>query len=298
MQQFQRILVPVDVAGWSSGDALPGVAVAALKKAAWIREQSGGEIELLAVVGGSEFVDAARARLEEDVRPVLGPSSAGIHIAVGVPFLEIVRHVLRRGSDLVVLASRKPGLMERSIIGSTAIRVVRKCPCPVWVAGHRSEPGERTVLSAVAFQDLTPQVLALSGQIVSGRGGHWHVLHTMQYPELAGMRLRSAAPDAIAAYESKERAAAWKRLRAMTTPFEKSTGQDIKLWLAEGAPSEQIILAARQLDADVIVMGTIGRGGVPGLLVGNTAEKVLNAAECSVLTVKPDDFVCPIEIDG
>jgi universal stress protein E len=43
------------------------------------------------------------------------------------------------------------------------------------------------------------------------------------------------------------------------------------------------------------VMGTISRGGIPGVLVGNTAERLLPRLDCSLLTVKPEDFVCPVE---
>ena len=42
-------------------------------------------------------------------------------------------------------------------------------------------------------------------------------------------------------------------------------------------------------------MGTVGRSGIKGLLLGNTAEKVLGTCDCSILTVKPDGFVSPID---
>jgi nucleotide-binding universal stress UspA family protein len=42
-------------------------------------------------------------------------------------------------------------------------------------------------------------------------------------------------------------------------------------------------------------IGTVGRSGVKGMLLGNTAEKVLDTCDCSMLTVKPDGFVSPIE---
>jgi universal stress protein E len=45
----------------------------------------------------------------------------------------------------------------------------------------------------------------------------------------------------------------------------------------------------------LLVMGTIGRGGIPGIMIGNTAERLLPEVQCSVLAVKPPDFVCPVE---
>jgi hypothetical protein len=47
-------------------------------------------------------------------------------------------------------------------------------------------------------------------------------------------------------------------------------------------------------------MGTIGRSGVPGLLIGNTAERMLSAVDCSILALKPEGFVSPVagELQG
>jgi nucleotide-binding universal stress UspA family protein len=51
---------------------------------------------------------------------------------------------------------------------------------------------------------------------------------------------------------------------------------------------------ANRLEADLIVLGTVGRTGLQGLLLGNTAESVLLHSDCDVLTVKPVGFVSPI----
>jgi nucleotide-binding universal stress UspA family protein len=55
---------------------------------------------------------------------------------------------------------------------------------------------------------------------------------------------------------------------------------------------------ASELKADLIVVGTVGRRGVEGLLLGNTAESVLTHCDCDVLAVKPADFVSPIRPAG
>jgi nucleotide-binding universal stress UspA family protein len=52
---------------------------------------------------------------------------------------------------------------------------------------------------------------------------------------------------------------------------------------------------AGRIDASLIVMGSVGRAGVPGFFIGNTAEKVLRSCDRSILTVKPDGFVSPVE---
>jgi nucleotide-binding universal stress UspA family protein len=56
--------------------------------------------------------------------------------------------------------------------------------------------------------------------------------------------------------------------------------------LEEGEPIREILRVAREIPADLIVMGTHGRGGLPRLLLGSVAENVLRAAPCPVLMVK------------
>jgi hypothetical protein len=80
--------------------------------------------------------------------------------------------------------------------------------------------------------------------------------------------------------------------------FLKSLDADcsrIQPHLSWGTPWKEIRRHTETLRADLIVIGTVGRSGIKGLLLGNTAEKVLVSCDRSVLTVKPADFVSPIQ---
>jgi len=66
----------------------------------------------------------------------------------------------------------------------------------------------------------------------------------------------------------------------------------------KGLPRREIPALARTLEADLLVMGTVGRTGVPGLFIGNTAETILEQIECSVLAVKPEGFRTPVSVDA
>lgn len=65
----------------------------------------------------------------------------------------------------------------------------------------------------------------------------------------------------------------------------------------KGEASSVIPALAEKKQVSLIVMGTVSRTGVAGLLIGNTAEKLLQKVNCSVLAVKPDDFITPVELD-
>ncbi|HNA79424.1 MAG TPA: universal stress protein, partial [Turneriella sp.] len=47
---------------------------------------------------------------------------------------------------------------------------------------------------------------------------------------------------------------------------------------------------------DILVMGTVARTGIPGFLFGNTAENIVRKLNCSLLALKPEGFVSPVEI--
>ena len=61
-----------------------------------------------------------------------------------------------------------------------------------------------------------------------------------------------------------------------------------------GKAADVIVRCSQDIDADVIVMGTLARTGVPGMLIGNIAERVLRQSRCSLLTIKPQRFVSPV----
>ena len=64
----------------------------------------------------------------------------------------------------------------------------------------------------------------------------------------------------------------------------------------EGDADAVIPEFAKTQNVDLLVMGTVCRIGIPGFFIGNTAEKILDEVDCSVLTVKPEGFVSPVEL--
>jgi universal stress protein E len=64
--------------------------------------------------------------------------------------------------------------------------------------------------------------------------------------------------------------------------------------LQKGKPKSIIPEFVNSNQIDVVVTGTIGRSGMPGFLIGNTSESVLQAINSSVISLKPNDWVSPI----
>ena len=69
-------------------------------------------------------------------------------------------------------------------------------------------------------------------------------------------------------------------------------------WHVIKGPARQVIPGfIESHDIELLVMGSVARAGIPGLLIGSTAESVLGEVNCSVLTVNPDGFISPIALD-
>jgi nucleotide-binding universal stress UspA family protein len=66
--------------------------------------------------------------------------------------------------------------------------------------------------------------------------------------------------------------------------------RSIKILVRSGSPAKEIVKAANEMGADIIVMSTHGRTGLRHALMGSVAEKVVRYAVCPVLTVKPEEF--------
>ena len=71
----------------------------------------------------------------------------------------------------------------------------------------------------------------------------------------------------------------------------------LQMHLLKGNAKDEIPRLAGELQVDLIVMGTLARAGIPGFIMGNTAETILNRIDCSVLAVKPEGFVTPVMLE-
>ena len=67
--------------------------------------------------------------------------------------------------------------------------------------------------------------------------------------------------------------------------------------LVKGWARKVIPDLAKRIEADLIVMGSVARTGVPGFIVGNTAEIILHQIDCSVLAIKPPGFATPVTVE-
>jgi nucleotide-binding universal stress UspA family protein len=221
----------------------------------------------------------------------------------GKPFLEIIRAVLRENHDLVMKTAQGEGALKGMLFGSTAMHLMRKCPCPVWVVKEGDERYDR-IIAAVDPDPGDEQRNTLIVKIMDLATS----LATLEQSELLVVQAWSLYGETIlrggvGRMDQKEidrlvreaEAAHRDRLDTLLQHYDLHD-LNYRVHLIKGEPGRVIPELAKKKRADLIVMGTLSRSGVAGFLIGNTAEKILHKVDCSVLAVKPDGFVTPVKM--
>jgi nucleotide-binding universal stress UspA family protein len=143
----------------------------------------------------------------------------------------------------------------------------------------------KCILVPVDFSEHSDKAVEYAIGLAKRFGSKLHVLHAYHVP------VPIATPDQIAIprdYFTSIREAAGKRLKACG---DKIAAEGIKseTHLTEMLPVTAINETAKQVNADLIVMGTRGLTGLKHVLLGSVAERVIRTAPCPVLALKAHD---------
>lgn len=112
-----------------------------------------------------------------------------------------------------------------------------------------------------------------------------HVIPELNYP-LRSFGMASSFPQLQKELHERARDALKKRAGEIK---DKASDLNVEIDLRDGDAHEVVLAAAKERNADMIVMGTHGHTGLKHALLGSTAEKVVRMAECPVLTVRTHD---------
>lgn len=199
----------------------------------------------------------------------------------------LVDEVKNNGADLVMVNQRrttKP-LLDRLLLGSNAARLIRHCPGHVWIVHPQGNASPSTLIVPVDLSDVSRRQLAVARELSETNGAAIHLLHSLTYPnDIALHRLHDAETE-VAKYHAEVRARAEANLNALVGDEPVAGVHLTDEWIVPALPK-----FVAKLGADMVVMGTMGRTGVQGLLVGNTAEKIFRTLDVSSWVVKPDGW--------
>jgi nucleotide-binding universal stress UspA family protein len=227
-----------------------------------------------------------------------------VKLLFGKPFLEIIREVLRENHDLVMKTAQGEGGLKGMLFGSTAMHLMRKCPCPVWVVKRGENERFDRIIAAVDPDPLDEQRNQLNFKIMDLATSlakiEQSILLVVHAWSLYGETILRSGRGRMNREEidTMVREAEAEHKERLNNLLQKYKLQDLKhrVHLIKGEAGRVIPELAEKKRADLIVMGTLSRSGVAGFLIGNTAEKIIHEVDCSVLTVKPDGFVTPVKL--
>ena len=210
----------------------------------------------------------------------------------------IIYYALNNQIDLVVKATKKHDDLASVIFTPTDWHLMRKCPRPVLLVKEHDWPEGGEIIAAVnvGSEDdehaaLNDKITVIANDYASLLKGNVNLVNS--YPSTP-LNIAIEVPefdpdtyhDAVKNHHMKE----------MRSHALKYGILDNKCVVNEGLPEKVIPQVAKKLDAELVVIGTVGRVGISAALIGNTAEHVIDELNCDVLAIKPDGFESPLTV--
>lgn len=300
----------------------PGAGLLALERARQLAIASGASVHLLACNSAGSMADGllfdsqslASARVEymQALQSWLESQAASFredgrevtcHVEWQSPRYEAILEKAREvEADLIVRSAKRHGGIERLFFGATDWELIRRAPQLLWLCKKTLDPlgsGLR-VLAAVDPGNpeqnnagLDRKLVAVAGDLVGLFGGSLHLFHAyrpgVMIAPMASATHHGSGPamrlsGELAAELEKHRKAGLRRLAEPTGIPEDH------VHLVAGDTSEALEELVMQLEIDVVVAGAVSRARIERLLIGSTAEAILDDAHCDVVVVKPDGF--------
>jgi universal stress protein E len=307
MREFKRIIVGVELN--PEGTAVSLGSQKAAQQAVWVALANKGSIRFVHSHYADDYVtplrgstglvhegvsEEARKAMEALVSEAANSGVAGqLEITSDRPWVDIIKFALQGDVDLVIVGKRAESADDGRRLGSTAIKLLRKCPAPVWVVRPEHDLVHRLVLAATDLTDVGDRAVEIACDIVTRHECELNVVHAWRVPMTLQLEAsRMSDEDYATELEQIKQGAIEHVEELLPAHLHEST----KIHGVKGNAAQAIRDAVGHLDPDLLVMGTVSRPGVAGLLVGSTAERMLDQVDCSILTLKPDGFVSPISL--
>jgi universal stress protein E len=213
-------------------------------------------------------------------------------------FEAIIRRAQRIRADLIVVTRHAGRHTAPWLLRLTDWELVRLSPIPVLLVKNPRPYRHPAVLVAVDPTHAFAKPLRLDrellgyGQLLSERmHGTLHAVHAYARMPFASLQQEGLTPRIVEEIERRaERTAQADFKQALSTVSIPAS----RRYLIGQHPIDAIGVAARRSRSAIVVMGAISRSGFRNLLIGNTAERILDELSCDILVVKPGAFRCPV----
>ena len=210
----------------------------------------------------------------------------------GIAAQQIAAAVRQFQADRVLLGTRSRSKLGKLLLGSVAEQVLRSVNLPVMTVGPEahlpvgSSDRQKVVLHATTLRETSRPSAALACQIAASQNAKLVLLHVL--PHIDDMRRDGLATGLDSAAMHELRA-----LAAETGASESCCSAPVEARVAHGNPSIEILAAATELQASLIVLGSTERSALQNLTRDRTIYRVLAHARCPVLSLRESVQMTP-----
>ncbi|MCW3173777.1 universal stress protein UspE [Shewanella subflava] len=212
------------------------------------------------------------------------------------PFESVIQFAMAGEYDLIVKSTHAHDKLKAVIFTPTDWHLMRKAPQPVLMVKEHDWPVAGKILCAVNVasededqQNLNGKIIQYAQDLAVKFSASVHLVNG--YPGTP-VNLAIELPDFDAnAYNDSVRIQHEQRVQCLANSYNIPNEN---CHVEEGLPEDVIPELAEKLDAELVILGTVGRTGFSAALIGNTAEHVIDSLNCDLLALKPDGYKSPL----
>ena len=235
-------------------------------------------------------LEASLEAVAGEIRAALADRWRGatVSIVVGRAASAILAEARRRRARAIVVGARGHGALSRLLLGSVSRDIVRGARCSVLVV--RGAPSQiRSVVVGIDGSAESRRAVDLIARLTPARGARATVVRVLEPVHVPSLALLPARIRSILSAEASALHA--RHLRAAEREVKDAARRIGRRWRAStliriGTPAHELLRAAEEARAEVVVVGARGSGGLEGLLLGSVADSVLERSGVSVLIAR------------
>ena len=206
---------------------------------------------------------------------------------------ELIRYAIQKNCDLVVSESEHRTRWQRLRLGSDDWELIRHCPVPLLFARSSTPKEYHKIVAAVDPLHADDKPAELDRLIVRYAADCAHRisanLHLLNVAQVA-VTVPPIALEPIATTVDIDSRVVENHKEALHALAQDTDIADCETTVRVGIPGDEIVAFAHEQKTDLLVMGAVSRSALGRLLIGNTAERVLDELPCDVLIIKPPHF--------
>ena len=267
-------------AAGSSRLPLTLVTVLPAPSGSWLKKPE--ELERVAASDRTE-AEAVLKELCRKYASEAAASNAEIKIMRGSAWEELIRSVGNRPDSMLICGTRDEGTVRRVLFGSTGLKLLRLAPGTVWLVKPREDDNDSTdIIAATDGGSVGADVIATAVPLAKSLNARLHIVHAVEGGD--------APPEVL------QQAEAVVHQQLANTDY-RTLPFGVKVHIKSVSPDQCILDAVKEVNADLVVLGTSSKTGISGLLPGSTVERLLPELPCSVMAIKPEGFRSMLPVD-